>query len=433
MPTKLNRAGNQQNYVPAGNGDASGEYGDNATGSNKNFTSKKQEPENPTRKLVLEKNGFDPDNMSEKQKQETFVQLGGEDNWANKAYETDGLGAVRELLINDVLTNHKFTEQETEKVKKIINEADKEVIEHIQALKNVTYRSVKGRAYYRYASNTVNISKDDWISEMRVEGETYFHEYGHAVNHNSKLSGEKLIMDKFRGVKFEVTERQPASSFYVSEKHNKTMQEMLIEEYKKNINGRELKKQIEKEKELLINEKVETSIGKNNVEKFRLEEKEVLQQRDFELEKLENEISSYRTSLYSNKISFEEYKPIQDKIHQKKDDVRLKAKEQINNISKKYGDFLLNFTKATKETDKEIWRKYSSLSDIVDGANKGSFNLGISSHPRGYWGQTSSRRGDEFFAEAFAAKSNNEIEYETLKKYFPNTIDIFEEILKRSK
>ena len=38
MPTKRNKAGNQQNYVPKGNGDASGEYGDNATGSNKHFT-----------------------------------------------------------------------------------------------------------------------------------------------------------------------------------------------------------------------------------------------------------------------------------------------------------------------------------------------------------------------------------------------------------
>ncbi len=39
MPTKKNHAGNQQNYVPKGNGDASGEYGDNATGSNKHFQS----------------------------------------------------------------------------------------------------------------------------------------------------------------------------------------------------------------------------------------------------------------------------------------------------------------------------------------------------------------------------------------------------------
>ena len=42
MPTKPNRAGQQQNYVPKGNGDASGEYGDNATGSNKHFTAFKQ-------------------------------------------------------------------------------------------------------------------------------------------------------------------------------------------------------------------------------------------------------------------------------------------------------------------------------------------------------------------------------------------------------
>ena len=49
MPTKPNRAGNQQNYVPAGNGDASGEYGDNATGSNIHvqFTNFKKPDDNP--------------------------------------------------------------------------------------------------------------------------------------------------------------------------------------------------------------------------------------------------------------------------------------------------------------------------------------------------------------------------------------------------
>lgn len=47
MPTKRNKAGQQQNYVPKGNGDASGEYGDNATGSNKHFTNFKQ-PEQPS-------------------------------------------------------------------------------------------------------------------------------------------------------------------------------------------------------------------------------------------------------------------------------------------------------------------------------------------------------------------------------------------------
>ena len=50
MPTKINKAGNQQNYVPAGHGDASGEYGDNATGSNKHFQSFKK-PQEQSKKL----------------------------------------------------------------------------------------------------------------------------------------------------------------------------------------------------------------------------------------------------------------------------------------------------------------------------------------------------------------------------------------------
>lgn len=41
MPTKMNRAREQQNYIPAGNGDASGEYG-NDKGSNKHFTNFKK-------------------------------------------------------------------------------------------------------------------------------------------------------------------------------------------------------------------------------------------------------------------------------------------------------------------------------------------------------------------------------------------------------
>ena len=38
MPTKLNHGGHQQPYVPEGNGDASGEYTDNESGSNKHYT-----------------------------------------------------------------------------------------------------------------------------------------------------------------------------------------------------------------------------------------------------------------------------------------------------------------------------------------------------------------------------------------------------------
>lgn len=48
MPTKPNRAGEQQNYVPKGNGDASGEYGDNESGSNVHFKAFKKPEETAT-------------------------------------------------------------------------------------------------------------------------------------------------------------------------------------------------------------------------------------------------------------------------------------------------------------------------------------------------------------------------------------------------
>ena len=57
MPTKPNHSGQQQEYVPAGNGDASGEYADNATGSNVHFKSfKKPEKESgsKTEKTLFE-------------------------------------------------------------------------------------------------------------------------------------------------------------------------------------------------------------------------------------------------------------------------------------------------------------------------------------------------------------------------------------------
>ena len=46
MPTKLNKGGEQQNYVPSGNGDASGEY-TNEAGANRNFKTFKKQDEAP--------------------------------------------------------------------------------------------------------------------------------------------------------------------------------------------------------------------------------------------------------------------------------------------------------------------------------------------------------------------------------------------------
>ena len=79
MPTKRNHGGNQQEYVPAGNGDASGEYADNATGSNIHFKTFKK-PDSDTKKTnkpVSEKkdiNGEHPTKQKEEKPKKQFVQ-----------------------------------------------------------------------------------------------------------------------------------------------------------------------------------------------------------------------------------------------------------------------------------------------------------------------------------------------------------------------
>ena len=59
MPQKLNKAGKMQDYIPKGNGDASGEYG-TSNGTNKNFKEKKETKANvitENKSVVVENKG----------------------------------------------------------------------------------------------------------------------------------------------------------------------------------------------------------------------------------------------------------------------------------------------------------------------------------------------------------------------------------------
>lgn len=75
MPTKLGKGGHgSQNYVPAGNGDASGEYGDNATGSNIHYFQHFKKPDLEVKDSSTEKTSFKTfktPKKSKKKKEET--------------------------------------------------------------------------------------------------------------------------------------------------------------------------------------------------------------------------------------------------------------------------------------------------------------------------------------------------------------------------
>ena len=94
MPTKPNHSGQQQEYVPAGNGDASGEYADNATGSNVHFKSFKK-PENDTSKGAQSKTKLPKDKKDKKETKETKDQ-------PQKPHIQDAEKKIKSILSNDM-------------------------------------------------------------------------------------------------------------------------------------------------------------------------------------------------------------------------------------------------------------------------------------------------------------------------------------------
>lgn len=88
MPTKLNKFGQQQPYVPAGHGDASGEYANQSVGSNKHYTSPTDVSKQLPYKIdnTLKHNGIDTSQMTNEEKENKYNEIGGDNNWANKAY-----------------------------------------------------------------------------------------------------------------------------------------------------------------------------------------------------------------------------------------------------------------------------------------------------------------------------------------------------------
>ena len=116
MPTKPNRAGQQQNYVPAGNGDASGEYGDNATGSNIHFTNFKK-PEGEIVGTQTEGKTFGSFKKSEETKEEI------------KEQPKQSKPKIEDNLSSKFTGNDKEVINET--VKKVVDDSNKEGLDII--------------------------------------------------------------------------------------------------------------------------------------------------------------------------------------------------------------------------------------------------------------------------------------------------------------
>lgn len=434
MPTKLNSAGKMQNYVPAGNGDASGEYGDNATGSNKHFQIFKK-PTNATNNNI-------------------GVQIKGdvEPIKASTKYNGNGKNHLNEQLKN------KFGGKETPNLKKLlsdISDADDEMSGVIGDLyknnpqlelklgKNLNskYQETMTYNYFTRESKiiySVSVGSGAFDNDKNyAKGSTFFHESGHALDSSYiDATGHRSIW----------------SYNYKSKEFEKSLSEMVQEElesFKDSTKFNELKQSIEQEfkdewaqkyeseyKELQEKRRKFNDIIMNDPQVVEYGKK--INEIGMEIIILKNELS---TKLKKGETSVEETKPFTDKITQKQ--------QELLDISHKSGD-LQRQLYATKYPEKEKDSKrfdelfdlkfrmkeenenkkqvtYGDFSDMLE-ATTGRSLTGMG-HGNSYWDYNGKKRGKEAFAEIMSAKATNLDSLKVLKKFIPKSLKIFDEIM----
>ena len=139
MPTKPNKAGQQQNYVPQGNGDASGEYADNQSGSNIHFQAFKKPDTTPIKnesksssskiKYQNEKGKFKYNEYwkqwvyyTPKEYEQYLKQKANAEQWGSTAYS------------KDIFEDRDIKIVSPEETKKIVEQSKKAAIEDVKKM-----------------------------------------------------------------------------------------------------------------------------------------------------------------------------------------------------------------------------------------------------------------------------------------------------------
>jgi len=157
MPTKPNSAGEQQDYVPAGNGDPSGEYADEA-GANIHFhvfkkpDGQAKPPATPT------------EPKQEKPKEE--VKKGGQE-FFDKFVDSDQVKGDAEFKtkLKEAVSNG--------------NQPEKDLFMKMVDTYNIAIEQSKVRDYY---DGSVNLSGKIYDSPNYAKGAVAYHEMGHAID-----------------------------------------------------------------------------------------------------------------------------------------------------------------------------------------------------------------------------------------------------------
>lgn len=408
MPSKPNRQGNLQPYVPAGNGEESGEYREHGYGGGSGSTTtttttKKVAP--PSVKPSSEK----PVQTKEQTEQESGVSVKQTDDKPKKI-----LGEGKEKLENYLKTQKKLKKENFDIISNAIKGADEDccdlLAKTLEKHEFITENVGSNKSsYFRPSANGVFLSNQP-NNKSRTE-EAFFHEFGHAIDWNNDLAGEVERQTYFYGVR---KVKKPSSETYVSKEHGKTLQEMIKEEFKSaDIKG--LAKRYQEELDVLIDKYlIEEGYSKKEYD-------DAILQQNKELDEVENKRKEIASGFYSGRLTYTQYKEKDAPFWEEKNQIRQKYKEITD----------ANFNARVKAKE-SIAHKYSDISDMVSAGTKGRLDINGYCHSTSYWRKSPEAQAHEFFAEVYQAKSRNMESYSLVKEYFPKSVSIFEEILKEN-
>ena len=422
MPKKINGAGQMQEYIPAGNGKASGEYG-TSSGENKHFQKfgkddGEKQIESVSSQPKLKYNG--------KGKEKLTDSLSNKLKGANGRITPNGKILLENLknaddeysgLIGD------FIEQRTDIDLKIGKNLKTEYVE-------TTYQN-----YYtgnRWSTYEVKIgssmfgNKNDY-----AEGAYFFHEYGHAID-NSYID--------------DTGHRNKFSYAYKSDKYGKTLNEMIQEEISNNIDYDKLSKEYKTFCESFKGsaEWKEINDEKTKIEKeLSIEDQRIHDSPKYrELKQEEEELSkifSESNKKWSETFNRKDYDAMQlarqnvlDKMAEKREFFNSQLSEEYQQKNKRRGELLDKEYKMEIQANNNAKIAYGDLSDMIQGTLGDDKKLCMG-HNEGYFNSEKSNRGEEAFAEIMSANATNPESLKQMKKYIPKSLEIFDEIIGKIK
>lgn len=372
MPTKPNRAGEQQNYVPPGNGDASGEYGDNATGSNIHYQSKGEE----TKPIKVDIKQEPPKNDKPKD-----IVKSKQDN------------------VEYVKNNSTIKGKTLKTLNEIINKADDECVDLLnKAYSKHKYKFSIGSGKY-FLGSGVQCDKTDFVEDGRgfgKVGSVWFHENGHLLDYSYSENYNEF-----------------ASTSFKDEKGN-TLYDYLQEELKDLMNKENYTEEFTKLKEKYKEEKISKQ-EEEELQRLRQMRREIntedAYKKDIELLKTHGYSTQYLSE--KNKIYEENYK-------------QGMGEENYN----RYEELEDKLNYAIRYSTSQYYTDLTTISDAL--SSKMRMGLGVG-HPLSYYKRNPKNLAIEFFANMFSAKSvGSNSTIELTKKHFPKSCAMFEKILKEA-